>query len=257
MRTKVDYGNWISRKMLGTLAAMAMGFLAVPFLGVSGIMGWTCGLLGCLSLLLAGFMIYCYRVMGPLEQRSHILLCDKLPKGFSGTCLDIGAGSGALCIRMAQGYPKAQVHGIDIWKGPWDYSINMCRRNAAIEKVSDRVTFQHGSADAIPYPDDTFDAVVSSMVFHVIRSAKDKQTLFDEALRVLKPGGKFVIQDPFFSSRSFYADMDGLKNGIRAAGASEVTVTPTATLTPIPRLLRPRFLCGGMGIIHGVKSRPA
>lgn len=61
--------------------------------------------------------------MGPLERRCHLPLRDRLPKRFSGTCLDIGAGSGALCMRVVRAYPEAEVRGIDVWGGQWDYSL--------------------------------------------------------------------------------------------------------------------------------------
>ena len=52
---------------------------------------------------------------------------------------------------------------------------------------------------ALPYPDATFDLVVSSLAIHNIRSNADRQRAILEGLRVLKPGGRIVVADPRYS----------------------------------------------------------
>lgn len=79
----------------------------------------------------------------------------------------------------------------------------MCEKNADREGVGSRCTFQHGDANRLDFPDESFDAVVSNYVYHNIIGA-DKQKLLLETLRVLKKGS---------------ADDAG---GFQAAGGKEV-----------------------------------
>ena len=69
-------------------------------------------------------------------------------------------------------------------------------RNARIEKVNDRCTFQQGNVLDLPFKDGEFQLVVSTFVFHEVH-VPDKTVLFKEVIRVLAPGGRFVICDLF------------------------------------------------------------
>ena len=51
-----------------------------------------------------------------------------------------------------------------------------------------------GFADALPYPDGSFDRVFSSMMFHHVETA-DKEKMLSEVRRVLRPGGSFHLMD--------------------------------------------------------------
>jgi ubiquinone/menaquinone biosynthesis C-methylase UbiE len=68
-------------------------------------------------------------------------------------------------------------------------------RNAALEGVADRVRIETGDIRALPFPDASFDVVVSSLAIHNIRSNDDRRKAVAEALRVLKPGGRLAIAD--------------------------------------------------------------
>ena len=54
------------------------------------------------------------------------------------------------------------------------------------------VTFQVGDAEGLPFPDSTFDAVISNGVFNL---SLDKEKALAEAHRVLKPGGRLMLAD--------------------------------------------------------------
>ena len=99
----------------------------------------------------------------------------------------MGCGSGPLSIRASLTWPSARVVGIDYWGADFGYSQTMCEKNAASEGVSARCRFQHGDANKLDFPDESFDAVVSNYVYHNIMGA-DKQALLLETLRVLKKG---------------------------------------------------------------------
>ena len=69
--------------------------------------------------------------------------------------------------------------------------------NAEIEGVADRVTLETADMTALPFPDNSFDVVVSSLAIHNIHSVEGRKKAVHEAYRVAKPGGHIIIADPF------------------------------------------------------------
>ncbi len=102
--------------------------------------------------------------------------------------LDLGCGTATLTIMIQQAYPDAEVVGLD---GDPDI-LGLARRKAARAGVTIRL--EHGMAFQLPYPDQSFDRVVSSLVFHHLASV-DKRRTFAEVFRVLRPGGELHIVD--------------------------------------------------------------
>ena len=120
----------------------------------------------------------------------------------NGKVLDMGTGLGRVAIEIAKQFPEAQVIGVDTWTKGWKL-FGMTKagaeKNAIIEGVSGRCTFQTDSALDLPFEDGEFQLVVSSFAFHEIK-VPDRTVLFKAAIRVLAPGGVFVICDPFSGS---------------------------------------------------------
>ena len=102
--------------------------------------------------------------------------------------LDLGAGTGTLAIMIKRIQPDAQVIGLD-----GDPEILQIARKKATRAGVD-ITFDTGNAVALPYPDETFDRVLSSLVMSVL-STEVKRLSIHEAYRVLKSGGEFHIAD--------------------------------------------------------------
>jgi arsenite methyltransferase len=102
--------------------------------------------------------------------------------------LDIGCGAGvdALVAAILVG-PEGKVIGLDL-------APEMLKRaRTNLEKTSvENVTFQEGSAEQLPFPDETFDIVISNGVFNLI---PDKAKALRETFRVLKPSGHFLLAD--------------------------------------------------------------
>lgn len=130
--------------------------------------------------------------------------------------LDLGCGRGAVLVAVARRLTTGRVTGVDIWSTK-DQSGNgkdVTLRNAALEGVSDRVQIETRDLRSLPFPDTTFDVVVSSLAIHNIPSNADRRQAIAEGYRVLRPGGRMVIAD--IRATRIYAD------ALRSLGASEV-----------------------------------
>ncbi len=106
----------------------------------------------------------------------------------AGRAMDLGSGPGRLAIEMAERAPGLAVIGLD----PSESMVQMAESNAAHAGVGDRVTFIKGIADQVPYPDHSFDLVVSTLSLH---HWPDPVAVFDEVERILRPDGRFLIFD--------------------------------------------------------------
>lgn len=102
--------------------------------------------------------------------------------------LDLGCGTGTLAVWTKQDEPGADVTGVD-----GDPAIlSRARRKAAEEGVD--VRFDEGLADDLPYPDESFDRVLSSLLFHHLTSEVKERTA-REIARVLRPGAQLHLAD--------------------------------------------------------------
>ncbi len=112
--------------------------------------------------------------------------------------LDIGCGRGLLLVNAAKHLSVGRAVGIDIWNKrlQWGNSPDKTMENARIEGVADRVEVRDGDARHLPFTDESFDVVVSSLVFHHIPQAERRGAL-NEVVRVLKPGGQVAMIELF------------------------------------------------------------
>jgi ubiquinone/menaquinone biosynthesis C-methylase UbiE len=106
---------------------------------------------------------------------------DPLPYG---TALELGAGTGFFSLNLKQAGILDEVHVTDLSPG----MVEAARANA--EALGFTVQGRVADAERIPYDDNTFDIVVGHAVIHHI---PDVEAAFREVLRVLKPGGRFVV----------------------------------------------------------------
>lgn len=103
-------------------------------------------------------------------------------------CVDLGSGRGTDVIRLAQDVGESGfAYGIDISDG----MLAKARKNA--EKFGiENVEFKKSTLEVIPLEKDSVDLLISNCT---INHADDKQTVWNEIHRVLKPGGRFVVSD--------------------------------------------------------------
>ncbi|MRG97151.1 class I SAM-dependent methyltransferase [Polyangium spumosum] len=102
--------------------------------------------------------------------------------------LDVGAGTGTLVLRLKQRCPEAEVVGLD-----GDPKILSMARRKLADAGAD-VELHEGYAQRLPFPDGSFDRVVTTLVLHHL-SLSDKATAFGEMARVLSPGGELHVAD--------------------------------------------------------------
>src|SRR5690242_19115334 len=104
--------------------------------------------------------------------------------------LDLGCGTGMLTLRLKQVHPDAEVVGLDADSR----ALRIAEAKAATARDALQVTFDRGMAFALPYPDDAFDRVLSSLLFHHL-THENKERTAREVVRVLRPGGELHVAD--------------------------------------------------------------
>ena len=228
-----DYGNWMPVSMfwlVGGLLILAVVLAVLSFTVFRlTVLGVIFVVAAAVFLVLLGWIAwirrqYAFGGGGMMEQVHHIIL-SHLDYDGRGTLLDVGCGSGALAIRAALTWRSAKVTGVDYWGAAYGYGLAMCEKNAAGEGVGSQCTFQHGDANRLDFPDESFDAVVSNYVYHNITGA-DKQKLLLETLRVLKKGGVFALNDEM--KPHMYGDMEAFAQRLRDMGYQDVRLIDTA-----------------------------
>src|SRR5215471_18502490 len=115
--------------------------------------------------------------------------------------LDIGCGTGTMAILIKRLHPDVEIIGID----PDPKALARARRKAVRAGVS--IRFDEGFGDELPYPEASFDRVISSFMFHHLPAEEKVKTL--RAIHgVLKPGGRLHMADfvrPESGSHGFLA----------------------------------------------------
>ena len=120
------------------------------------------------------------------EFKRRIVEAVDVPR--DGRILDLACGTGTLAIMLARRNPGISIAGVD------GDSEMLRRARAKAHEAGASIDFDEGLSTALPYEDDSFDALTSTLFFHHLdRSSKERTVA--EIARVLKPGGHLHVAD--------------------------------------------------------------
>src|SRR5438067_10591514 len=102
----------------------------------------------------------------------------------AGAVLDTGCGTGEITARLAAMYAEATFVGIDLEEPHLERARTRCAG------FGERVRYEAGDAQALPFNDGAFDYVVCR---HVLQAVADPGRVLAEIVRVLRPGGRMHL----------------------------------------------------------------
>lgn len=118
--------------------------------------------------------------------------------------LDIATGTGDLAISFAK-FDIPKIVGFDLSEG----MLSIARKKVATQKIADKIEFLQGDSEEMPFENNSFDAIT---VAFGVRNFENLEKGLSEILRVLKPGGLFVVLEtsvptkfPFKQGYYFYS----------------------------------------------------
>ena len=114
--------------------------------------------------------------------------------------LDVSSGRGTQAIFYAKKF-KVNVTGIDLS----DEMIQCAKKNAEKARVSNLVQFEQGDSQAIPFSDNSFDAVINECAVGI---PDDSNKVIIEMVRVLKPDGAIAIHESTWQEKISFNEKD-------------------------------------------------
>lgn len=145
---------------------------------------------------------------------------DKILQLRNAKVLEYGCGLGSQAFQLARRH--CRVTGIDI--SP--VAIRVARDEASRQNVLDYTDFRKMNAEALEFPDNSFDAVIGSGILHHL----DLEKALDEIIRVLKPEGQAFFFEPLAHNPLIRA-YRALTPGLRSEDEHPLTISDINTIT--------------------------
>ncbi len=130
-----------------------------------------------------------------LRQSYHDILKSQLPQA-PRDIVDLGCSVGMSTFALQELYPEASLTGVDL--SEYFLAVAQCRskqRNLPVKWV-------HAAAESTGLPDNSYDLVSACLMFHELPQEPSRQ-IFQEARRLLRPGGHLAIMDMNPKSAAF------------------------------------------------------
>ena len=142
-----------------------------------------------------GFLFLLYVKYGKFRHRDFMLALHTW-RGDEDV-LDVGCGRGLLLAGAAKNIPDGHATGLDVWSNVdmGGNSAAATQHNLDLEGVSRRCTLVSKPAQEMPFPDASFNVIVSNLCLHNIYDAPIRRHALHQIARVLKPGGFALISD--------------------------------------------------------------
>lgn len=129
-------------------------------------------------------MVYDQIYRGYLEGTMQVALRALCPDG-SERILDVACGTGELERRIMDVHPAQAIVGVDITEA-------MLQRARSKLAAWPHVVFYQADSTALPFPNESFDCVITCSAFHYMRTP---ERVIAEFMRVLSPGGRMILLD--------------------------------------------------------------
>ena len=187
MRNMFLFGGLSLVLLFATPRVFHVGPVALQLRGMFGGTG--------VFLIAEGFLFLLYVKFGKFRHRDFMLSMH--PWRGDETVLDVGCGRGLLLAGVAKHLTSGHVTGIDIWSNEdmGGNSEEATQHNLEIEGVTSVCTLVSAGAQGMPFPDASFDVVVSNLCLHNIYDKATRGRALVEIARVLKPGGLALLSD--------------------------------------------------------------
>ncbi len=176
------YGPWIAALVLAAIAVVVQ--VAAPT--------WWPVAMG-LTLLAASEFAGGLTVRAAARYSDAVLPAVDLLSHDDSLVLDAGCGAGRTTIALGRAYKKIRI--VDLDRFDSDYieggGLHLLEGNLRLAGMSELVRIERGDLTALPFEDQSFDAVVSAHAIDHLGPRKEQGLC--EAMRVLKPGGRLLL----------------------------------------------------------------